>query len=339
MIGSILISSHRGGRPLRPFGFTRLDVAIVLYAAAASLLAWGLATVHARPLALAAVAPALVALAFRARPVAAALSIAVSATALRIAYVGIGYSTQVDHARAAAARAFDGLSPYGVLLPSATAPPEPYVYGPLGLLWWQPGVAIELIAAIAVTALLIGTGSWLTLAVYSGLPFSVYLTTTGVNDYSPGLLIAAALLIMRTRPALGAGLLGFAAAVKPYAAAWFLPAIGYGGWTVAVVLAGATAFLWSPLLLWGPGSYVRSVQLSDTVHPVSANTLNLPLLRWIALPLALLGLWVRRWDHAVLLGALVFVTYLFFDRWASLGYWLAVIPAAGMAIESRWAQR
>ena len=317
---------------------TRVDAAIVGYAVLATLMAWGLATVHDRPIALLSLIPACIALAFRRRAILAGVCVGVSATILRFSYLGIGYSTQVDHARTAAARAFSGISPYGALLPSATAPPEPYVYGPLGLLWWQPGPIVELFAAIAVTVLLIRTQSWLTLAVYSGLPFSVFLTTTGVNDYSPGLLIAGALLLMRTRPALGAALLSVAAAVKPYALAWFLPAVGYGGWVVAASLFGVTALLWSPLLVWGPASYLRSLQLNASVHPVSANALNLPILRILAIPLSLLGIFTRRWENAVLLGAAVFVVYLFLGQWASLGYWVAVIPAAGIAIERRWSR-
>lgn len=331
---SALVRGHRGSLVT-----TRLDVAIVAYAAAATVIAFGLAAAHHRPIALVALVPAFAALVWRHRPLLAGAAIGVSATMLRFAYIGIGYSTQVDHARNAAARAFDGLSPYGVLLPSATAPPEPYVYGPFALLWWQPGVAVELAAAVAVTALLIATGSWLTLAIYSGLPFSIYLATTGVNDYSPGLLIAGGLLLLRSRPVLGAGVLAVAAAIKPYAFAWFLPAIGFGGTGVAATLAAASAVLWSPLIAWGPTNFLRSVQLNADIHPIPANALDVPAMRWLAAPIATAGLFARRWDVAVLLGALAFIAYLFFDRWASLGYWLAVIPAAGIAVEDRWAHR
>ncbi len=319
-------------------GLGRIDVAIVAYSVMAALMAWGLTVAHGRPYALLALAPAALALAFRSRPMLAGTCIGLSATILRLAYVGIGYSTQIDNAQAAAARALDGLSPYGVGIPAATTQPEPYLYGPIGLIWWQPGVVVELLAAVALTALLVRTRSWLTLALFSGLPFSIYLTTTGVNDYSPALLIAGGLLLLRTRPVLGACVLAVAAAIKPYAFAWFLPAMGFGGWPVAATLVGLTAMLWSPLIFWGPVSYLRSVQLHESAHPTQQNALNLPVLRWVAVPLALLGLLVRRWDHAVLLGSGVFVTYLFLDRWASLGYWLAVIPAAGIAIEDRWAR-
>jgi len=195
---------------------------------------------------------------------------------------------------------------------------------------------VEFAAAVGVMALLVWTRSWLTLALYAGLPFAVFLTTTGVNDYSPGFLIASALLILKSHPLLGAGLLTVAGAIKPYAVAWFLPVIGYSGWGAAAVLVGGTLVLWSPLIAWGPMGFVRSIQLHAQVHPEPANALNLPLLRWLAVPIAAFGLTVRRWDRMVLLGSGAFVAFLFLDRWASLGYWLAVMPIAGIALEQRF---
>ena len=315
---------------------TRFDVATIMFAIPASLMAIGLATVHGRTIALVVIGMVAAIVALRRQALVGAVVIACASLVLRLAYVGIGYSTQVDIARSAAERALNGLSPYGFLLPASTTPPEPFVYGPLALIWWQPGVAVEFAAAVGVMALLIWTRSWLTLALYAGLPFAVFLTTTGVNDYSPGFLIASALLLLRTHRLLGAGLLAVAAAIKPYAFSWYLPAIGYAGWTAAAVLLGLTVVLWSPLAVWGPTGFLRSIQLHAQVHPDQANALNLPLLRWIAVPIAAVGLIVRRWDRMVLLGSLAFVAYLFLDRWASLGYWLAVLPIAGIALEQRF---
>jgi hypothetical protein len=316
--------------------YSRLDVALVLFAAPAIVMAVGLATVHERPIMLIVVPILVAALLLRKRPLAVALAMVGASIILRVGYIGIGYSTQIDNARNAAERAAGGLSPYGVLLGAASAPPEPYVYGPLGLLWWQPGVAVEFVAAIAVMLILVACRAWLTLALYAGLPFAVYLTTTGVNDYSPGLLIVAGLLLLRTHRYVGAGVLALAASVKPYAFAWFIPAAGFGGWGVAAVLAAISALLWSPLLVWGPSTFGRSLSLVGDLHPEQANALNLPILRWLAVPLELAGAFVRRWDAMVLLGSAVFCVFLFLDRWASLGYWLAVLPAAGIAVESRW---
>jgi hypothetical protein len=187
-----------------------------------------------------------------------------------------------------------------------------------------------------VTGLLIWTRSWITLAIYSGLPFAVYLTSTGVNDYSPGLLIAGGLLLLRSRPFLGAAVLAAAAAIKPYAFAWFLPAIGYAGWGVGAVLTLLTVVLWSPIIVWGPATLVGLAEANAKSHPTPANALNLPILRWIAVPLTVAGLLMKRWDRAVLIGSATFVAFLFLDRWASLGYWLAVLPAAGVALEDHW---
>ena len=64
------------------------------------------------------------------------------------------------------------------------------------------------------------------------------------------------------------------------------------------------------------------------------DALNLPLLRWLAVPIAIAGLWVRRWEWAVLVGSAVFVIFLFLDFWASYSYWLAVLPISGLALES-----
>ena len=322
--------SRRGVR------ITRFDLATVVFAIPASLMAIGLATVQGRPIAMIVVGMVAAIVAVRRQALLGAVLIALTSVVLRLAYVGIGYSTQVDNARSAAERAWNGLSPYGFLLPSATTPPEPYVYGPLALVWWHPGVAVEFAAAVGVMAVLIWTRSWLTLSLYAGLPFAVFLTTTGVNDYSPGFLIASALLLLRTHRLLGAGLLAIAAAIKPYALAWFLPAVGYAGWMAAVALLAATVVLWSPLALWGPTSFLRSIQLQAQLHPDQANALNLPLLRWLAVPFAVIGLIVRRWDHMVLVGSIAFVIFLFLDRWASLGYWLAVMPIAGIALEERF---
>jgi hypothetical protein len=325
-------------RPLRVH-FGRIDLAIVIFSIPALVMAVGLATAQHRPLALLVVGAIGAAVLVRREPVAAGIAIAAGATVLRLAYVGIGYSNQIDVAQAAAARAFSGQSPYGVGYAAGFPPGEPFVYGPLGVVWWLPGPGIEFVAALLVTMLLVVERSWLTLALYGGVPFAVYLTTAGVNDYSPGLLITASLLLMRERRVLGAGALAVAAALKPYAAAWFLPAIGYAGVAGTVVLIMTALILWSPLLIWGPASFIRGIEIQRGVHPGSENALDLPLMRWLAIPVALAGIVIRRWEWMVLTGAAAFIVFLFFDRWASLGYWVAVGPIAGIALERIWMAR
>lgn len=314
----------------------RIDAAIVLFAVFGGLMAWGLASYHDRPWALTSLVAVPLALWLRMRPAAAAGAIVMGSVILRLAYVGIGFTDQIAVSQAAATRAFGGLSPYGVGYAETVPPGAPFPYGPLALVWWLPGPVIELVAATLLMLLLIRERSWLTLGLFASVPFAVYLTTTGTNDYSPALLIAAALVAMRDRPYLGAGILAVAAALKPYALAWLPSLIGFAGWRAGLVMVGLSAVLWTPLLAWGAGGFMRSIELSRSVHPLGENALNLPVLRFAAVPIAALGFLAKHWEAAVLVGSAAFVVYLFPDRWASLGYWLAVGPITGIALE-RWA--
>jgi hypothetical protein len=316
--------------------FGRIDVAILLFALLGSVMAVGLAQFQGRPWALMALIAIPGALAFRQRPAMAALVLGTGSMLLRLGYVGIGSTDQIAVSHAAAARVFAGLSPYGVGYAETVPPGAPFPYGPMGVIWWLPGPAVELVAAALVLGLLVRERAWITFGLYASVPFAVYLNLTGVNDYSVGLLIAVSLLMLRHQPMIGAAILAMAIALKPYAAAWFLPAIGFGGLGVAGVLVGASILLWSPLLFWGPATFVKSLDMARAIHPESENALNLPLLRWLALPISAAGLLARRWEWMVLTGALGFVVFLFFDRWASLGYWVAVGPITGIALERLW---
>jgi hypothetical protein len=51
----------------------------------------------------------------------------------------------------------------------------------------------------------------------------------------------------------------------------------------------------------------------------------------VAVPAGLLGLLAKRWEVAVLIGAGVFITFLFLDQWASRSYWMAIVPVSGIA--------
>jgi hypothetical protein len=192
---------------------------------------------------------------------------------------------------------------------------------------------VELLSAIALLALLAFTRSWITLALFAAVPFSVYLTTTGVNDYTPALLLALSLLVAERHRIGGAVLLAATAAVKPYAAAWFVPLIGFAGWGAALGLAVVSLVAWAPLMGWGLQTYLASIQLQAAAHPIPENTINIPVLRWAAVPLAVAGLLVRRWETMVLVGSAAFIVFLFFAPWASLGYWVVVGPVSGIALE------
>jgi hypothetical protein len=83
--------------------------------------------------------------------------------------------------------------------------------------------------------------------------------------------------------------------------------------------------------------YLKSVAMARAVH-LFPNALNVPELRVLGIPIAIGSLWSRRWEIAIASGTVVFVVVLFFDRWASRGYWLAVTPILGIAFEA-WAVR
>lgn len=277
---------------------------------------------------------------WRSRPLLTAAVIIVASAVLRLHFLGLGFADQITVSQSAWERVVAGGNPYGIGYETTFPPGAPFPYGPLGLVWWLPGPVIEFAAVIALMALLAWRRAWLTLAVMAGWYPSIYLTFVGINDYSPALLIALAVVLLPTRPRAAGATLAVAAALKPYAAAWFVPFIGVGGVAAAIGVIGVSLVLWSPLLLvWGIPSFLRSLELASLVHPEwSGNTFDMPVLRWFAVPIAAAGLLVRRWEAAALIGALAFVVFLFTQHWASHGYWLAVIPAAGLALESLWAK-
>lgn len=307
-----------------------------IFACSATLIAAHLAVDQGRPWAFVALTAIPVGAAFVARrPVVTAIAIAAGALILQVSYVGIGYSDQIDLGRAAWSSVLAGETPYRVHdLGTHT---NPFAYGPLSMVTAQFGPPLELASSAGIFGLLVWSRSWLTLGVVAAFPPYIFLAMTGINDFTPGLLILAGVMLLRSRPRLGMVALATAAAVKPYAAAWFLPAVGFAGVGAAVVLVATSAVLWSPLLAWGPGSFIESVRTVAQAGPAEGgiNTIRAPLVRLAAIPLALAGLLAHRWQLAVLLGSATFVAVLFFGAWASLGYWIAVLPVTGLALEWR----
>jgi len=273
----------------------------------------------------------------RGRPRLAALALVAGGIVLRIAMAGVWDADQVSVTVAAGRAALEGYNPYGHGYAAAVPPGAPFPYGPLALLVGLPGQIVESAASVATMLLFILTGSWVTLGLYAADSFAVHSATQGVNDLTPGLLIAVGFLALRKRPIIGGFVLAIAAAIKPYAFAWFPAAVGYAGLPALIGLTGGSIVLWSPLLEWGVGNFVKSVAMARGVH-ATPNALNIPELRVLGIPIAIAGLWVRKWEVAVLLGTIVFTVVLFFDHWASRGYWLAVLPIMGIAIEE-WVVR
>ncbi|MBA3307078.1 MAG: hypothetical protein H0T04_00165 [Chloroflexi bacterium] len=270
------------------------------------------------------------------RPVLVGLAIAAGGLWLRLVFAGMPETAdQLIVGRAALERVLSGGNPYGIGYAESQPPGSPYVYGPLAVLTSLLRAPGEALAAAGTMALLALTRSFLTLGVFAGFIFVVQLGSSGINDLLPGFLLMAGLVTLERHRVAGGMLLAVAAAVKPYCLAWFPAAMGYGGVATVAALVGVTGILWSPLLAWGPASFLRSVEMAAAIHPEPENSLNMPALRVLAVPLALASLLVRRWSLMVLSGAAIFLVVLFLDRWASYGYWLVVLPILGLLAE-RW---
>ncbi len=270
------------------------------------------------------------------RPILVGLAIAAGGFWLRLVFTALPETAdQLIVGRAALESVLSGGNPYGIGYAASEPPGSPYVYGPLALLTSLLRAPGEALAAAGTMAVLALTRSFLTLGIFAGFIFVVQLGSSGINDLLPGFLLMAGLVALERHRVAGGALLAVAAAVKPYCLAWFPAAMGYGGVAAAAALVGVTGVLWSPLLVWGPASFLRSVEMAAAIHPVPENSLNVPALRILAIPLALVSLLVRRWSLMVLSGAAIFFVVLFLDRWASYGYWLVVLPILGMLAE-RW---
>lgn len=287
---------------------------------------------HPEPLALAALLalPALVVV--RHNAVAIAAVMIAGGILLRLSYWEFGEADQLAVTGGAIRAVLEGGNPYGRGYVETIPAGAPFPYGPLALVVHAPGIWAEFAASVIVLMLIARERAWMTLAFCAAAVLPVSLTTSGINDWVPGTILTAGLITCRSRPRLGAALVATAAAVKPYAAAWFFPLIGYAGSSVIAPLVVATALLWSPLLVWGPATFIRSLEMARAVH-VIPSALNIPELRLLAIPMAALSLGVRSWVGMVSAGAVIFVLVLFLDGWATDGYWLAVLPIIGIAVE------
>ena len=267
-----------------------------------------------------------IAILVRERPWLFAIALILGGAILRLLFVGLQDADQVRVAQAALDMVLGGGNPYGHGYAVSIPPGAPFPYGPLALLASVPGIWMEFAAAIATMALMARYRAWLALGIYAAAPLATSMTLSGTNDILPGLLITLGLLALRERSWVGGVWLALAAGIKPYAAAWFPAVVALGGANAVLVLVGVSAVVWSPLLIWGIGPFLDSVASATQVHPVPENALNAPMLRILAVPVAIVELFSRSWLAAVILGTAVFVLVLFLDRWASVSYWLAIVP-------------
>jgi hypothetical protein len=318
----------------RSLPLTRLDLAIALFAGLACFTAIRyLADALGRPAALIALVTIPAALLLRSRPWYAAAAMIVGATILRIAHIGLFPTDPLESAYDAFGRILAGQNPYGEQSDGPT-----YAYGPLGLLVFQLGIPGEIIAAAGTSIVLAWRRAWITLALFSSFPLLLFTASTGANDHTPTFLLSLGLVLLQAHPKLGAVLIACAVAVKPYAAAWVLPAVGIGGMPVLAVGAATTAALWAPLLVWGPASFLESLSVLEAgwlaaqrLHP--SWGIDVPVLRWLAVPLTTAGLFVRSWRGACLLGVAAFAVYLGFAPWANVAHFVPIVAVMGLALE------
>ncbi len=270
------------------------------------------------------------------RPIALGLLLAASSIWIRMLYLGAPETCdQMIVSRAAMSVALGGGNPYGFGYAESVPPGAPFPYGPLGLVTPVLGQVGEMLAFAAVAGILAWQRALFTLVFFGASLQWVELGACGMNDMVPALLVVSGLLLVeRRRHVAGSLLVALSAGIKPYSFAWFPALIGYGGVTTAIVLLVTAGLAWLPVLFWGPFSYLDSVKGAWVVqHRQVQNTLDMPILRVLALPLALLSLLVRSWEGMVLMGATIFVLMMTTDYWMSLGYWMVVLPPVGIVLE------
>ncbi|MET0772639.1 MAG: hypothetical protein ABWZ82_06125 [Candidatus Limnocylindrales bacterium] len=335
-------------RPLihRPDPATAWPTWLALLVAAALLTWTGTPPTMVAASLLVVVATLLVSLRVAVAPVAMLVLMGVG-LALRAAAVGGGWSDVMLVTDAAIRTMLEGTSPYGIGYEESIPPGAPFAYGPIALLWYLPGQGnpgrMETLLTMLVVVVLAIRGRPLGLALYATLPPLLVTATDGSNDTSAGVLILVALLVAQRSPVAGGALLAVAAAFKPYAVAWLLPLLAYGGiaWPLTAFLIGSiVAWGWA-VLAWGPRPILDSLAQAEGVHAVPYYSLawvaqdlwRMPEAAWSALRYAL-GLlvaaigWleVRTARSFVVTGCAIFVVTLYAGWWSTFAYLAALAP-------------
>ncbi len=288
----------------------------------------------------------LVSLRWRIGPI-AILALLVAGLALRAAAVGGGYSDVLVVTQAAIQTMLAGVSPYGIGYTQSVPPGAPFAYGPMALLWYLPSVdspgRLELLLTMALLGVFAIRGRPLGLALFATLPALLVTATDGSNDTSAGVLLLIALLTAQRLPILGGSLLAIAVAFKPYALAWLLPLLAYGGVPLpllAFVVTSLVAWGWA-VIAWGPGPILDSLRRADGVHPQAYYSLAwvlgdlrlLPESAWgvvrygLGAVTAIVGYaWVRSARSFVVVGIAVYLVTLFTGWWSTFAYLAAIAP-------------
>jgi hypothetical protein len=266
---------------------------------------------------------------------------------LRAAAVGGGVSDVLVVTQAAIRTMLDGANPYGIGYAQSVPPGAPFAYGPMALLWYLPSAAnpgrLELMLTMGLLGVFAIRGRPLGLAIYATLPALLVTSTDGSNDTSAGVLLLACLLAAQRAPVLGGALLAVAVAFKPYALAWLLPLLAYGGIPMPLLAFLVTSLIcwgWA-VIAWGPGPIIDSLRRADGVHPRAYYSLAwalgdvLPmserawgLVRYAAGALTAIAgwTWVRSARSLVIVGIAVYLVTLFTGWWSTFAYLAAIAP-------------
>jgi hypothetical protein len=292
------------------------------------------------------VATLLVSLRFAIAPIAVLVLMGVG-LALRAAAVGGGWSDVMLVTDAAVRTMLAGSSPYGIGYQESIPPGAPFAYGPVALLWYLPGLGapgrMETLLSMLVVGVLALRGRPLGLALYATLPPLLVTATDGSNDTSAGVLILMALLVAQRSPVAGGAMLAVAAAFKPYAVAWLLPLLAYGGiaWPLVAFLVGSVVAWGWAVLAWGPRPILDSLAQAEGVHAVPYYSLawvaqdlwRMPETAWsilryaLGLLVAIVGWFeVRTARSFVVTGCAIFVVTLYAGWWSTFAYLAALAP-------------
>jgi len=241
----------------------------------------------------------------------------------------------------------DGANPYGIGYPQSIPPGAPFAYGPLALFWYLPSLAspgrLELLLSMGLLGVFAIRGRPLGLALFATLAALIVTATDGSNDTSAGVLLLAALLAAERVPVLGGVLLAVAALFKPYALAWLLPLLAYGGIPMPLLAFLVTSLIgWGlAAVAWGPAPILDSLRRADGLHPqayyslawVLADLHLMPESAWALTRYAAGGLtaivgwaWVRTARSFVVVGIAIFLVTLFTGWWSTFAYLAAIAP-------------
>jgi hypothetical protein len=295
------------------------------------------------------------------------LAIGLVGIGLRLMLVGRVDSDVLVVTQAAVGEWLSGGVPYGIGYAVTTPPGAPFPYGPVALVWYALASSatqeFELAIGCFVLAVLVLRGRPIGAAAYALMPLVFAATVDGSNDTSAGLFLLVALVGLSISRFGGGILLALAVGFKLFAAAWLLPAVFIGGWSVLGGFALGSAVAWGPALLaWGLRPIVASMGRALEVHgrpsyslaaavealtgrPVAPEAFRLlgPIAGALTAAVVFAVARVRRVD-TTLAGLAIFIVTIYSGYWASQTYLVMAAPVLCWELDrwlgtSRWTVR